>query len=544
MQSAGANFDFFNADGSIKDLRQITGILESEFGKIRAKYGDKGVMDISNAIFGAEGGRIADILIQSGVKGFDEMLAKMDAQASLQERIQVKTGTLSAALEALGGTAENTAAVFGGVFAAEIQQFAQKAQAFVENTLQPWLKENKGLIKWVVGLAAGFFAGKLAILGLMYAASMALMPVRALATGFFKAQAAFRLFQLMRLGKIGRGVMLLRMFGLSAKNAASSARFFSSVWKIGSSIIGSVIRNVLKLGNTFLQFGSNVIGFVVRQMLMLGGAFLRLGVMLLTTPIGIALTLLGVAAYLLYKNWDGVVGGAKALWQDLSNFIGSVVNSIASFFGTCWESIKAFFNSGIGNISAQIINWSPLGLFYQSFASVMSWFGVQLPSSFTQFGANIIQGLWNGLQSKFESVKAWFAEKAASLKQTFAGVMGIHSPSRVFRRFGGWMMDGLQIGLDGSAARPIASIANTAGRLKSGFTDHMGALAARLSAGGEAFASARNTQAVGGMTINYNPTINAPGGNPQQIEAALQMGLREFEAMFRRMMDDKARRAY
>lgn len=544
MQSAGANFDFFNADGSIKDLRQITGILESEFGKIRAKYGDKGVMDISNAIFGSEGGRIADILIQSGVKGFDEMLAKMDAQASLQERIQVKTGTLSAALEALGGTAENTAAVFGGVFAAEIQQFAQKAQAFVENTLQPWLKENKGLIKWVVGLAAGFFAGKLAILGLMYAASMALMPVRALATGFFKAQAAFRLFQLMRLGKIGRGVMLLRMFGLSAKNAASSARFFSSVWKIGSSIIGSVIRNVLKLGSTFLQFGSNVIGFVVRQMLMLGRAFLRLGVMLLTTPIGIALTLLGVAAYMLYKNWDGVVGGAKALWQDLSNFIGGVVNSIASFFGTCWESIKAFFNSGIGNISAQIINWSPLGLFYQSFASVMSWFGVQLPSSFTQFGANIIQGLWNGLQSKFESVKAWFAEKAASLKQTFAGVMGIHSPSRVFRRFGGWMMDGLQIGLDGSAARPIASIANTAGRLKSGFTDHMGALAARLSAGGEAFASARNTQAVGGMTINYNPTINAPGGNPQQIEAALQMGLREFEAMFRRMMDDKARRAY
>ena len=46
------------------------------------------------------------------------------------------------------------------------------------------------------------------------------------------------------------------------------------------------------------------------------------------------------------------------------------------------------------------------------------------------------------------------------------------------------------------------------------------------------------------MTINYNPTINAPGGNPQQIEAALQIGLREFEAMFRRMMDDKARRAY
>lgn len=283
---------------------------------------------------------------------------------------------------------------------------------------------------------------------------------------------------------------------------------------------------------------------IIRFLPMVGSAFVKLGMMLLTTPIGIALTLLGVAAYMLYRNWDAVVAGAKALWQGLGVFVGGVVNTIVSFFGTCWERIKAYFGGGIGNISAQILTWSPLNLFYQVFRGVMSWFGVQLPSSFTQFGANIIQGLWNGLKSKFEAVKAWFTDKAASLKQTFAGVMGIHSPSRVFRRFGGWMMDGLQIGLDRGAASPIASMAGVAGRLKSGFANHMGQMAARVSSGRAAFADARSSQSTGGMTINYNPTINAPGGNPQQIEAALQIGLREFEAMFRRMMDDKARRAY
>lgn len=283
---------------------------------------------------------------------------------------------------------------------------------------------------------------------------------------------------------------------------------------------------------------------IIRFLPMVGSAFVKLGMMLLTTPIGIALTLLGVAAYMLYRNWDAVVAGAKALWQGLGVFVGGVVNTIVSFFGTCWERIKAYFGGGIGNISAQILSWSPLNLFYQVFRGVMSWFGVQLPSSFAQFGANIIQGLWSGLKSKFEAVKAWFAEKAASLKQTFAGVMGIHSPSRVFRRFGGWMMDGLQIGLDRGAASPIASMASVAGRLKSGFANHMGQMAARVSSGRTAFADARSSQSTGGMTINYNPTINAPGGNPQQIEAALQIGLREFEAMFRRMMDDKARRAY
>ena len=333
------------------------------------------------------------------------------------------------------------------------------------------------------------------------------------------------------------GGLMFRFVGNELSGLMVSFRLAKAL--LGVDWLATVIRFKSGIGAL-----ARIFGVVKTAATLLGSGLMSLGRFLLMSPIGIALALLGVAAYLLYKNWDGVVGGAKALWQDLSNFISGVVNSIASFFGTCWERIKAFFNSGIGNISAQIINWSPLGLFYQSFASVMSWFGVQLPSSFTQFGANIIQGLWNGLKSKIESVKTWFAQQAASLKQTFAGVMGIHSPSRVFRRFGGWMMEGLQIGLDKGASRPIASVANTAGRLKSGFAEHMGQMAARVSSGRAAFADARSSQSNGGMTINYNPTINAPGGNPQQIEAAMQIGLREFEAMFRRMMEDKARRAY
>ena len=333
------------------------------------------------------------------------------------------------------------------------------------------------------------------------------------------------------------GGLMFRFVGNELSGLMVSFRLAKAL--LGVDWLATVIRFKSGIGAL-----ARIFGVVKTAATLLGTGLMSLGRFLLMSPIGIALALLGVAAYMLYKNWDGVVGGAKALWQDLSNFISGVVNSIASFFGACWERIKAFFNSGIGNISAQIINWSPLGLFYQSFASVMSWFGVQLPSSFTQFGANIIQGLWNGLKSKIESVKTWFAQQAASLKQTFAGVMGIHSPSRVFRRFGGWMMEGLQIGLDKGASRPITSVANTAGRLKSGFANHMGQMAARISSGRAAFADARSSQSTGGMTINYNPTINAPGGNPQQIEAALQMGLREFEAMFRRMMEDKARRAY
>ena len=58
VEKSGAHFDFFNKDGSMKSLREITGTLESEFGKVRARFGDKGVMDVADALFGQEGGRI------------------------------------------------------------------------------------------------------------------------------------------------------------------------------------------------------------------------------------------------------------------------------------------------------------------------------------------------------------------------------------------------------------------------------------------------------------------------------------------------------
>ncbi len=343
---------------------------------------------------------------------------------------------------------------------------------------------------------------------------------------------------------LAAGFAALKVGGLMFRFVGNELSGFMVSFRLAKALLGvdwlaTVIRFKSGIGAL-----ARIFGVVKTAATLLGSGLMTLGRFLLLSPIGIALSLLGVAAYMLYRNWDAVVAGAKALWQGLGVFVGGVVNAIVSFFGTCWERIKAYFGGGIGNISAQILRWSPLNLFYQVFRGVMSWFGVQLPSSFAQYGANIIQGLLNGLKSKFEAVKAWFADKAASLKQTFAGVMGIHSPSRVFRRFGGWMMDGLQIGLDRGAASPIASMAGVAGRLKSGFANHMGQMAARVSSGRAAFADARSSQSTGGMTINYNPTINAPGGNPQQIEAALQIGLREFEAMFRRMMEDKARRAY
>ena len=346
----------------------------------------------------------------------------------------------------------------------------------------------------------------------------------------WRVAAAFRLFQ------IGRAVTALRMFGLSARHARVLISMLSGSLRFIGTAFGWVVNA-----------GRMLVGFLP----MVGKAFMALGG-LLATPLG-ALGLLATAAYLLYARWDGVVGGAKLLWQDLCSVVGTVASAVAGFFSNMWAAVQAFFSSGIANISAAIINWSPIGLFYQAFAAVLNWFGVTLPAQFTGFGSMIIDGLVNGIRAKIGAAIEAVQGLAARIKSAFTGAksMDIHSPSRVFKRYGGFIAEGLAIGVNGGAARPVGRIAQLAGSMKQRFAERMGGLrsqvSARLAAHAGSLQQARQEAAAqggGAVTVHFNPTINAPGGNPAQIETALQTGLREFEQLFERLMADRARRAY
>lgn len=330
------------------------------------------------------------------------------------------------------------------------------------------------------------------------------------------------------------GVIAGLIIGFSAFTAVIGG--FSMGWVVAARAVSPIISVFGAVLKAMSFFGRGIMS-VIRFLPILGSAFLKLGAFLMANPIFLALGLLAVAAYMLYNNWSSVVGGAKALWQ-----------SLVTFFSGLWAQITAFFSHGLGNIAATILNFSPLGLFYQAFASVMSWFGVTLPSTFTGFGRMLIQGLINGIKSAAAAVYNTIASIGNSIKAKFQAVMDIHSPSREFRRFGSFITQGLDIGIRRTANRPIGTVGAWAGRLKDSFGSRIGQLradvAARVSGHRADFEQARQASAAGGVTIHFNPTINAPGGDPAQIQTALQMGLREFETLFHRMMADRERRAF
>jgi hypothetical protein len=336
----------------------------------------------------------------------------------------------------------------------------------------------------------------------------------------------------------------------------------------------------------------------------LGGAFmwagravLWLGRALLMNPIGIAVTVIAGAAFLIYKYWEPIKAFFGGLWSDVkaafaggftginsliadwsplglfyrafagvlgwfgialpakftdfaANIRHSLVEGLApltGFIASLWSQLKTTFSGGMAGISALIINWSPVGVFYQAFAGVMSWFGIQLPAQFTEFGANILRGLVNGITGSMGAVKDAISNAGSSTIAWFKEKLGIHSPSRVFAQLGDYTMQGLAVGLDRSEGAPIAKVSGLAQRLTQ--------LGAGIAIGTATSlpASAFDTRAAlsqggfgAGMTIQGDKieiTFNVQAGtDPQAIAravyAAMEQRDREKAARIRSSLRD------
>ena len=345
-----------------------------------------------------------------------------------------------------------------------------------------------------------------------------------------------------------------------------------------------------------LQVGS----FAIQTVTM---AMNALKIATMTNPIGLIIGAIALGAFLIYQYWEPISAWFSEKWSTISGIFSSAWNSISYYCSEVWASITAFFGSGIGNITATILNWSPLGLFQQVFSTVLSWFGIDLPAKFTEFGSNLISGLVNGIRNAWEGAKQIVSDLGDGIKGWFAEKLGIHSPSRVFKGYGMNVVEGLAIGMDkaeplahdasknlSSAVKfePVLNGIETAFKPllneKKGF---FGTLWDDIKFGANFVgnllginqpadyrtpdfnpnSSGQNpsifhdyqplnrnavtnneTNQHNGIVVNFNPTIHVGGNQTQgvmeQVQQGLNMSLVEFERLLNRVLDQRQRRAY
>jgi hypothetical protein len=183
------------------------------------------------------------------------------------------------------------------------------------------------------------------------------------------------------------------------------------------------------------------------------------------------------AAYVIYSNWSAISGFFTSTWAAVTGaftrnwttirnialgalvifapFVAAVVWVGAQIYRN-WDAIKAATMSMVSAVAGVV---QP---FIQPFVTIISYIS-GLQSKFFSFGVNIVSGLINGIVSMAGSVLSAIANLAGSVGAKFAASLGIHSPSRLFMAMGGHISDGLRIGLDQSANRPVRAVGRMAG---------------------------------------------------------------------------------
>lgn len=195
-------------------------------------------------------------------------------------------------------------------------------------------------------------------------------------------------------------------------------------------------------------FITTLMGLAKSAIPAVGAALATIGKVLLANPIILAAAAIAAAAVAIYANWVTLGPMFQRLWDAIAARTAQAWESVKGFFSSAWEEIKAGFSGGIASIGATILNWSPIGLFYQAFAQVLTYLGVDLPGRFTEFGSMIMQGLINGITGMLDGVKGAVVGVADSTVGWFKEKLGIQSPSRVFMGMGENVSEGAAIGIE------------------------------------------------------------------------------------------------
>ena len=399
-KGTGISLNFTDGKGEFGGLDK----MYEQLAKLKAVNTEQR-LKILQGIFGddAETLQALNTMIEKGKAGYEEFAKKMEAQASLDQRVNDQLGTLTNLWDAASGTFTNFLAKMGESIAPELKDLT-KWIGDINEKLSNWAAQNPETANTIMKIVAAIGIFLTVVTGIGAAISAVLVPI---------ALAKFSFFSL---------------FGVFAG---------------GGGMISKIIGWLGRLGMALLGFGAKAMVFLV------------------TNPFGWAI-LAVTAIVLLWRNWETVKAALISGWNWINNvfsqnpilnfvfpFIGIarlIVNNwgvIKTFFANLWAAISATWNSGVSYISSLVSNIKarvlagfaamanyirsmPLVQYISSkFNSILAYLQ-GLGSRFLAAGKNLIQQIINGVTSKL----AYLREKFSSIGNMISG--GIAKVGKVF----------------------------------------------------------------------------------------------------------------
>lgn len=291
--------------------------------------------------------------------------------------------------------------------------------------------------------------------------------------------------------------------------------------------LGAIIAPIARVWSFFSKVGVffrtvHVMGLLRNAVFLFGRAFMWLGRIILLNPIGLLVTVLAVAGYMIWKHWDTIKGA---------------FNAGISYLGQAWAWIKGNartileFSGPIGQ--AALFIWDHWGTIKKAFGDALT-FIWNLHVRFVQVGSFIIDGLVAGI--KAAPGKVWEALKWVVMKgiSGIKNLLGIASPSRLFMQMGGFVSDGLALGIDRGGGRAVGSMKRLAAGVAAA-----GALSLSPAYGGSPRAAGAGGPETAGVAAASAAQITihihaAPGQSAREIAEEVRRELEKLNDAKRR----------
>jgi hypothetical protein len=285
---------------------------------------------------------------------------------------------------------------------------------------------------------------------------------------------------------LGKGIaqFIVTGFGNTAVGAAIKAAGGSTAGAIIGAAVGGVVTGVPMfvtgvydavknglntLNGILIPLGSTMAGTGIGAIIGSLGGPIGTGIGALIGLIVGAMTDVGIA---IYQNWDKITSQLDKMSAEFKQWfvgVGEWWNEkwegFKTNFQTAWESLPGFVQHPI-----QALDQASAGL-KQWFVGVGEWWNQKwagfkenwdkawnslvdtiknLPAKFLDYGKNIVQGLIDGINNGIENAKKTVSGLAKAIIDKFTTETEIHSPSKLFELFGGYIDQGLANGITGS----------------------------------------------------------------------------------------------
>lgn len=226
------------------------------------------------------------------------------------------------------------------------------------------------------------------------------------------------------------------------------------------------------------------------------------------------------------------------IWNSIVSFLTGILENIKSGITNSWENIKSAISNAIENIKNVVLNG------WNNVVSTVTNAGTRIVeavktgfrnavagardfiSNAYNVGKNLIMGFVNGVKNAAGALIDAVGGAVKGAIDWAKGLLGIHSPSRVFRQFGEYTDEGFIIGVNNQAGAVMKSVGNMAQGAIDAFTgkDLAGTLQGELNA----------VDGQLGRLTGYDTSVDFNGGTitvgQQSADIVLKMGNTTYRA--------------